>query len=310
MIGRIPLRYPTPYRLSICVSFHDLKFNAPISSNATNGVMNDDKEFSVKYIAGSSAKDVTEFYQSRAESFGWSFDKERSEIGDNAAKLYFDDAHTNQEIVVTMLPNDDGKLNVAIQGGIAKEEKNISKPSESVAGSDNNELATQQDIAMENLPDDATQALIEAQKQIVENMKLVDPERAKEIEAELQKMIDAAHAAENQSKENSETGAQVELAASKFPVPEDAKDVSRDKEFGLIKYKADLKIKAHAKFYRDFFSEKGWKESEPTMLDSYAQLTFEKDDLSIEISLIEDGNEGGMIAFIKGDGLVWKSRLP
>jgi len=287
-----------------------LKFNAPISSDATNGVINDDKDFSVKYTASSSAKDVTEFYQSRAESFGWSFDKERSDIDDNGAQLHFDDAHTNQKIVVTILSNDEGKLNVAIQGEMAMKEKDTSKPSESVAAGDIKEPATQQDEAMKNLPSDARKALLDAQKQIVENLKKVDPERAKEIEAELQKMIDTANSTENQSNDNSDAGAQVALAASKFPVPEGAKDVTRDEKFGLIKYKADLKIETHAKFYRDFFLEKGWKETKSTMLDGYAQHTFEKDDFSIQISLIKDGNEGGMIATIKGDGLSWKSRLP
>ncbi|NIO40562.1 MAG: hypothetical protein GTO41_10485, partial [Burkholderiales bacterium] len=56
-------------------------------------------------------------------------------------------------------------------------------------------------------------ALIEAQKQIVENLRQVDPERAKEIEAELQKMIDAAKAGEAQSGDTT-PDAQANLAAN------------------------------------------------------------------------------------------------
>ncbi|NIO40563.1 MAG: hypothetical protein GTO41_10490, partial [Burkholderiales bacterium] len=51
--------------------------------------MDDDNEFSLTYTSGLSAKDAIKFYQARAASFGWSFDEDRSDIGDNAAQLHF-----------------------------------------------------------------------------------------------------------------------------------------------------------------------------------------------------------------------------
>ena len=92
-----------------------------------------------------------------------------------------------------------------------------------------------------------------------------------------------------------------QLAAAKFPIPMDAKNVKRD--FQMIAFRV-AEISRNVVFLQDRLKRLGWKPFGEQIVESeVAMLKFQKGSATIDVSLTQDNREPSVYVVAYGDGL-------